>query len=369
MADSKISRAKRYVPILKWKAGEYRALKDLTDEVRAGIRPLLEMKPLPVDFDSGNPAKTLQEHLEKVPSEILKHWGKSNESLLDLPYFQPKDRMERNVHPLTFLLTQGRRLGLKLIPVVTPSRDSQYQAAVKSGVKEDEERGLCIRLEPDDLADMDETGTVIETMLRTYEVGPELVDLVVDMKSVPNGRQFLPVALAALRTLPRVKEWRALTLVASSFPENMTGINRDTAETLPREEWTMWQAVRRGGKVPRVPAFGDYAIAHPDPFVSEIDPRLIRVSANIRYTTNDSFLILKGRSTRDTGFDQFRDLCKWLITQSEFKGAAFSAGDKFIYECARNPKIGPGNHTTWRSVGTNHHITLAFTQIASPSAP
>ena len=42
--------------------------------------------------------------------------------------------------------------------------------------------------------------------------------------------------------------------------------------------------------------FGDYAIAHPIP--TELDPRTMRMSASIRYTTSDEWLILKGRNVR-----------------------------------------------------------------------
>lgn len=59
-----------------------------------------------------------------------------------------------------------------------------------------------------------------------------------------------------------------------------------------------------------------------------------------------------------------RDLCRNLAERSEFAGAAFSWADDYIAKCAQH-KVGPGNATTWRKVGTNHHLTLVSRQLSS----
>jgi len=46
----------------------------------------------------------------------------------------------------------------------------------------------------------------------------------------------------------------------------------------------------------------------------------------------------------------------WLVSSGLFMGHNFSAGDDHIYKCAKKMLKKPGNLTTWRSVGTNHHI-------------
>jgi hypothetical protein len=134
--------------------------------------------------------------------------------------------------------------------------------------------------------------------------------------------------------------------------------------TLPRREWELWKTLqRRPGILPRHDLiFGDYAITHPVP--KELDPRTMRMSASIRYTTRDNWLVVKGRNVRQYGFEQYFELCKELVQRPEYEGRDFSWGDKYISDCA-DGMTGPGNATTWRKVGTNHHLTRVMREIAN----
>jgi hypothetical protein len=87
------------------------------------------------------------------------------------------------------------------------------------------------------------------------------------------------------------------------------------------------------------------------------------MSAIIRYSTDDNWLLVKGRNVRDHGYEQFNDLSRLLVANPAFKGPEFSWGDKYIAACAAD-KERPGNATTWRKVGTNHHITLVADQLS-----
>src|SRR5258708_7679806 len=126
----------------------------------------------------------------------------------------------------------------------------------------------------------------------------------------------------------------------------------------------LWKTLqRRPGLLPRAGMiFGDYAIAHP--VTKELDPRTMQMSASIRYTTQNNWLVLKGRNVRQYGFDQYFDLSRALVERIEYSGRDFSWGDKYIADCATGME-GPGNATTWRKVGTNHHLTLVTREIAN----
>ena len=45
-------------------------------------------------------------------------------------------------------------------------------------------------------------------------------------------------------------------------------------------------------------------------------------------------------------------------------GPEFSEGDRYISECAGG-SAGTGNLTTWRKVGTNHHLEKVVRDISS----
>jgi hypothetical protein len=78
-------------------------------------------------------------------------------------------------------------------------------------------------------------------------------------------------------------------------------------------------------------------------------------------------LIAKGKNVRDYGFSQFRDLCRLILTSEEFEGSAYSLGDQYIEECASGAGS-TGNLTTWRWVGTNHHLAKVVRDVSSLSA-
>jgi hypothetical protein len=124
--------------------------------------------------------------------------------------------------------------------------------------------------------------------------------------------------------------------------------------------------------LPRLPSFGDYAVAHPDH--NEVDPRTMRMSPNLRYATDTGWIAAKGRYATKTPTTRkaaqgvsIHDLCKRLVRRPEFYKAGYSWGDDFIDARSRGAG-GPGNPTTWRLVGTSHHITLAGEQAAKMNA-
>ena len=90
----------------------------------------------------------------------------------------------------------------------------------------------------------------------------------------------------------------------------------------------------------------------------------MRPSASVRYTANEYWLVLKGRNLRDHGYEQFHDVCRELIEKLEYSGRSFSWGDGYIDDCA-NEIAGTGNLTTWRKVGTSHHLAFVLRQIST----
>ena len=160
--------------------------------------------------------------------------------------------------------------------------------------------------------------------------------------------------------------WRSLVLIGGSFPQNLVGLAPDYISSITREEWRLWRALRqRANVVRRLPTFGDYGVAHPEP--SEVDPRIMSPSASIRYTATDNWIVLKRRSLRVHGFEQFHEVCGVLIERPEYSGREFSWGDDYIWKCAHR-QDGPGNLTTWRKVGTSHHLVFVTGDLARSGA-
>jgi hypothetical protein len=353
-----------YVPILQAKAGELSALASLASDVKAAMTPLLEVPPVPWDWENDEPAKTLGEHLDPVAGNLRTSWGTEHPLLVDLLFIED-DEIDGQ-HPIDFVFERARSHGVLAIPVTGQRRSAAYQNAVRRIVASDG-RGLCLRLESEDFQ-ADNPGQTIMELLGTLGVQPADVTVLIDLGPIsPDQSGTIALATKAmLSALPHMQQWRDLVLAGSSFPPNLSDFAADTVGSVAREEWSVWQAIRTAARATRVPTFGDYAIAHPDPTVSDVDPRLIQMSANIRYTTDASWLIFKGRGVRLQGFAQFHALAREVTKHPAYSGPTFSWGDEFIAQCAQGRST--GNATTWRKVGTSHHVTFAVRQLARLAA-
>jgi hypothetical protein len=210
---------------------------------------------------------------------------------------------------------------------------------------------------------------VIKSLLARVKITDRAkVDIMLDlgfiMKShvtaIRNG------VLSVLSRLPSVAEWRSVAIVGCSFPENLIGLVPDQITAFSRAEWLLWKSIllKKGG-VRRLPIFGDYAIQHP--VQKEIDQRVVSPSASVRYTTEEQWLVFRGRGVRTPksgGLSQYKKLCAEVIAHADYSGKDFSWGDQYIYDCARGA-VPTGNMQLWRSVGTNHHITYASHQVST----
>lgn len=354
-----------YVPILKGKNGEFGALQTLTPSVRTALTPLLEVPPIPWDFDEVRPAKTIDQHLEKVGQKIERAWGHDRRLFVDLPAWIPEgERMSDGEHPLHYVFRSLRTRGVEAIPVVGLLRHNEYLQACRDIVRQDN-RGICVRMRREDFEDFDDVGGTVAGVLGKVETEVQNADLVFDLGSLTPGERNLGAraVIRLINQLPELSQWRTFTLAATSFPQSLIGLPPSDASWIPRQEWTLWRdIVRSGDQLARIPTFGDYAISHTEP--PEVDPRIMRPSASIRYTCETAWLVLKGRNLRDYGFAQFHDLCRDLIERQEYSGRQFSWGDEYIDDCAAE-RVGRGNLTTWRKVGTSQHLVFVADQIAT----
>ncbi|MDT7705851.1 MAG: hypothetical protein QOG20_1458 [Pseudonocardiales bacterium] len=106
-----------------------------------------------------------------------------------------------------------------------------------------------------------------------------------------------------LQTLQHAEAWRSLTLAGGSFPENLSQIDKHRLTRLPRLEWRLFAEVcsEAADAGLHMPTFGDYAVAHPDPTSADIDPRVMSISAGLRYTIDGEWLVAKGGLYKGTG--------------------------------------------------------------------
>ena len=355
-----------YIPCLRWKTGEYQAVWRLPDTTKRMFTPLIEIPGLGWDFEEQREKKTIDELLSDFAlKKIYKKWG-SSPCFVDLNLIPPAERMENGVHPIHFIFNELRAIQCIAVPVTGLLRDEEYQREIKAASVKDK-KGICLRITIEQAA-KSSFKEELDGLLSKLGIPTSDCDLVLDLGAPsfvpPDG--FSMAIQQIVSKLPYLNDWRTFTVLSTSFPATMAGIKKG-GEIVPRYEWKLYKMLvddlKKAGV--RLPAFGDYAINHPK--VLEIDMRKVKPSATIRYTIDDGWYIVKGENVRDKKFGkfkQYRDISRKFINSKYYYGQAFSWGDNFVQECASG-RGKTGNLSTWRQVGTNHHIVKVIQDIAS----
>lgn len=347
-----------YVPILRWKRAEREALRFLGEDVRASITPLIEVTPKSFAARGDGSAPTVSQALSKVAQELASHWG-WRPAFIDLLHLSDDLRAGDDRPALEYLASEARRRGAAPIPVIGLNRSTAYQGAVKL-VSAGSSPRVCIRLFSGDLT-RPALETEIDTLMASLGLKRAQADLVVDARFIGDA---IPDWARTLRTVPSPEDWRTLTVAAGAFPVDLIKFSAGI-HPVRRADWLGWlRLVRAQGAHERQPTFSDYTIQHG---IYREPLERANVSASIRYTSHDSWVIMRGKALRSDngpGSRQYHAEAKVLCGRQEFSGETFSYGDDYIYERSVRSDP-PGSPETLLRAGFNHHITFVVRQIAS----
>lgn len=348
-----------YVPVLRGREGEFSAYETLSPDLKQFLTPLIELPSIPFDYAQNRPQRTLSEHLSTLLNRVAQAY-KGNHLYLDFKWLEGGDYGGVKQTGFRQLIDSD----LLAIPVFARQEGPEDLRAAKEIVQK-LEGSIAIRLGVEDFSEDLDLDQDLDRILAGTSAEISRTDLIIDLQDLGSdlGRASL-LARSIFSLVPYKDRWRRLILVASSFPEDLSEVGASSVQRLPRLEWDLWTRLQRKPSALPTPnlIYGDYAISSSTP--REVDPRTMRMSANIRYSTFDHWLIVKGRNVRQYGFEQYFELCRTLIEQPDFSGRIFSSGDRYISDCAEG-QAGPGNATTWRKVGVNHHLTLMVNQLSN----
>lgn len=346
-----------YLPLLKAKDGECKALIRLSESAKARITPFFDIaRP---NVQSGS---EFAKQLNRSTQRIATAWASERKAFVDLFDIPLTARLDSGIHPVTACFQWLAERGVHAVPVYGFDRDPEYLRAI-SDLPNLKEVGLCLRLiEQDDFDHLDELPKMVLELISQFGLSASEVDVVVDLRSI-SARQ--PAVLRArlltgISNLVSAARFRSITVVGSNYLRDVSPIPRDSEAFVQRAEYQIWKDVAAIIRRDQFVRFGDYGIVHPD-FV-ELGP-VPNANAKIRYTTADSWLVLRGHSLRDApGYAQYRELAARLAAYGVYRGPAFSWGDQYVADCA-NGLAGTGNLRTWVTVDTVHHLELVCRQV------
>lgn len=353
-----------YLPILKSKDGEFKALFHLDSFTRNRIKPLFEITPIEYDNQAGKKPKSFEEHIFNFcHKKFTKKWNNS-ECFIDTA--QVKTESIQNMSCLEYIYDQlsGDLFPIIPIPVLrveTSFNDLEIlnQLKLKYNFKQ-----VAIRV---NLSDIGESfSEKIKLILSALFVTPSNVHLILDLadSDFSNTNDFSDAIIDLLQDFPYFVNWLSFTICGGAFPR--TGELQKGENFIPRYDWMLFKAIKikiATQNFCRSINFGDYGIVSPGYF--KFDPLKMSRSANIRYTLDEEWYVLKGTAlkTRED-HQQYIKQATAITNESFFLGENFSYGDSHLKSCCLG-KTKTGNPTVWNGVGNNHHFTKVVADLFS----
>lgn len=361
---------KNYIPVLRWKKAERDALAGLDVKIRENITPLFELIMPAPKRDKGDYNKilsdskaVLQNNLPSTVEELSKCCPIDSSVFVDVHLIDGELRAATLKQILDDALASAHATLIPvthIIPVVSTDADmATRKVAINYASSSD--NGLCIRIDRYNLDDKD-LAQVISDFVVQNKLDISKTDLLVDLGVVGESDDAKSLSVQLAR-LPSLNNWRTVILSGGAFPRDLSEFEKHSHNQVIRHDWRVWNALRNTD-LPRKPLYSDYAIQHPI-FYGQIPGT--NTSASVRYTDERQWEVSRGEGLRNkngAGHQQYPALAQLIIGQNYFKGADYSAGDKYIAERAADGTK-TGNPTTWLKAGLNHHLTLTAKQIAT----
>jgi hypothetical protein len=344
------SSAPIYVPALRWKQGEIRALKELADErLLGGILPLLlidsQKERKQHDPDSDVPHSPAS-FIDFVAGEVQELLHDRQEAYIDTRLFDYANDDYDGLGRFFMTLHAG------LMPAIPVLRRNAGAACIRTIKPFAKERGICLRLRLDSLEDTND----LEELVSSVDVDDRLVDIVFDLFELPSPLSADESARRIEMVLKKGR-WRRCAIIGGSCRRTEKD-NTDVPLRMPRLEVIQYRDIATILKT-RVPIFGDYGIvlpkAHPATGGGATGPSPI-----IRYCTREAWYIW----SKNEQYTDYRRLTHACAPFSEFMGAQFSPGDATIERIARGDAGPTGNASTWITTDTSHHLLYTVRQSA-----
>lgn len=194
---------RRYVPVLRWKGSEQKALLKIAPDIRRTITPLLEI--VPKQLEGGK-------RIERAAKQIADNWGWQELVFVDFRLLPnevtaisaARFSKEASRYSIPFALSTGLR------------SSPTYQKCIRESIQAAHCQ-LCLRLFMDDIR-QEGLESSIETFLSYMGVRALDVHLVIDFQAMDKDPPNISFWMGRL---PKSNEWRTLTVVCGAFPRNL----------------------------------------------------------------------------------------------------------------------------------------------------
>ena len=336
---------RQYVPIVKCKMGEQKALLNLAETVKDKVIPLIE---IPVF------SQALVKKGATLESVVASFWRNRKYYYYFMPdwyadYDDFNDFINEKIKPINKNILATPVIDLSLVDYI---KDWTVLA----------QNGIVIRIRNNEFGDIED---VLNPLFNDTALQRNRTILLFDLQYISENDLFSKTSVikAAFSDLDKASEFESIIISCASFPRQFPSVESRKIYRFKRIENEIYaNALKLSDRFNFNYVYSDYG-----PSDIEDSGFVVGMSPNfkIKYTAFDDYLFIKGIQIKKGGLDidNVQALAKILVECNEYSGDDYSWGDKNIYDIAQGLSKSSGNLTTWVGYAMNHHITFITDQI------
>jgi hypothetical protein len=341
-----------YYPLLKNANNEMKALRELKEESRDRLIPIIESK------------RVRKENLKNWESTFntlgryLKERVKETTFIYDfncaLEELGEDDRLlSTNGEDLVkFCLGKMEQENLNIIPCFQHDSPTWLiDSVLNSGYKE-----IAIRIRCHDFQESFNP-FVYQKLMNDLSITSKDIKttIILDFFNQPTTIKRIQNTINVFSRINNSK----IIYLATSCPENANDAEVHGLSLIgPRLELNNFLELKSGNSDLH---FGDYTTRLKGEILSGFNMNLSYLK--VFYTTDTDYWIAKSKLIRDGGEQSFHEVCQDLIDRDFYPGSDFSFGDLEIKKCAKRI-ITISEHQAPIAIGVNHHIETTIRQLS-----
>ncbi|MBT2736217.1 beta family protein [Bacillus sp. ISL-7] len=340
-----------YYPLLKNANNEMKAIKELKEESRSKIIPIIESKRVKKENVNNweGQFNTLGRYLKERVKDI-KFIYDFNCALEDLGEVN-KLVTNSGINIVDHCIAKMRECELDLIPCFQhDSPEWLIQSVLRSGYPQ-----IAVRIRCHDFQESFNQYVYLKLKDDLESAAPGTkITLVLDFFNQPATINRIQNTINIFSRIANSQ----LVYLATSCPENANdAIPHSITYVGPRVELNNFLELSTSNKNF---CFGDYTTRLKGEVLSGFNMNTSYLK--VFYSTETDYWIAKSKLIRDGGETTFHDVCQNLIENDFYPGPEFSFGDLEIFKCA-NRELTISEHQAPIAIGVNHHIETTVSQL------
>ena len=336
---------KNYTPFLKTKNYEFKAVKQLSVDIKENIVPFFDMHKKEDEYE-------IEKYLKDVET-LRTTFSKLGITCFYLDDLDVKtDFLINGDNPYGYIMEKLQNVNF--IPVLGLDRNEERKKIVIEKSKYVQSKLVAVRINIHDLE---------IPMLRR-----QLVNFVSELKTVYNEiHLIIDCRYCEDNTIDEFstiinnfiskdeRNFSKIIISGSSIPLSFSNdVKMHDAKEISRTEIKIWKKCMKSSKL----FFGDYTLISDSYFDKSKKMYYRTITARVLYSYDDKIVVYRGGRLSKEGHNQYKEICDQISKEEFFRGEKHSEGDFFLANSKLYPKnIMPG---TILAPTINSHITYMY---------